>query len=148
MNLSSFAGKIGDWPSDGRVGLPLSYFVKRGCLIDCRGPLTISASSIWGIGVKVLTESHDICAGPGKLGRVIPYGVRVDAGAWIGSYAVLAGCWIGEGAIVAAGSVVRGQTVAPGVIVAGNPARVVARWDGRQWAYLPAEESGFWRELT
>jgi len=77
----------------------------------------------------------------------VPYGVYVEDGAWIGSHSVLAGCRIGAGAIVAAGSVVRGQTVAPGVMVAGNPARVIARWDGARWEYVDAAECGYARGL-
>lgn len=133
MNMAHLAGRTAPLPLT--VGLPWSYFAKRGCFLDCRGPLVIDAKSWWGVGVRVLTESHDIAAGPGRMGATVPYGVTVEAGAWIGSFALLAGCAIGAGSIVAAGSVVRGQTVAPGVMVAGNPARVIARWNGERWAY-------------
>jgi serine acetyltransferase len=129
------------------VGLPAAYFEKRDICVDCRGPLQIDGTARIGFGVTILTESHDIGQGPGRIGPVVPYGVRIGAGAWIGSGSLLCGCTIGAGAIVAAGSVVRGQTVAPGVMVAGNPARVVARWDGERWVYLPASESGYEREL-
>jgi acetyltransferase-like isoleucine patch superfamily enzyme len=128
------------------VGLPLEYFAKRGITLDCRGPLVIDKASHWGFGVVVLTESHDIASG--QVGKVVPYGVTVDAGAWICSMSVLAGCHIGAGAVVAAGSVVRGQIVAPGVMVAGNPARVIARWDGERWVYLETSETGYMRELA
>ncbi len=130
------------------VGLPADYFKRRGITLDCRGPLVIDKRTTWGFGVVVLTLSHDIRGGPGPIGPVVPYGVRVDAYAWIGSCAVLAGCHIGEGAIVAAGTVVRGQNVAPGVMVAGNPARVIARWIGGKWEYVPGEASGYWRNLV
>jgi len=136
---------MGTWPST--VGLPKQYFNKRACFIDCRGPLVIDKTSKWGFRVTVLTESHNIEAGPGNLGAVVPYGVTVGAGAWIGSQALLAGCSIGAGAIVAAGTVVRGQTVAPNVMVAGNPARVIARWEGNKWEYLPAVHCHYEREL-
>ena len=129
------------------VGLPKEYFEKRGIVLDCRGPLVIDAKSVWGFDIRVFTQSHGILCGPGRLGPVGPYGVTVEEGAWIGSSAILAGCRIGAGAIVAAGTVVRGQDVAPGVMVAGNPARVIARWDGARWAYLPAEENGYARRL-
>jgi len=145
MKLNALAGRLGEWPPT--IGLPWSYFEVRGCFLDCRGPIRIDATSTWGLGVVVLTESHEIGAGPGRLGPTAPYGVEVDAGAWIASGALLAGCHIGEGAIVAAGTVVRGQDVAPGVMVAGNPARVIARWTGEQWEYLPSEESGYRRRL-
>lgn len=144
MNVSAPAVKLGNWPAT--VGLPWEYFQTRGCFMDCRGPLVIAESSSWGFCVRVLTESHDIRAWP-VLGRTIQRGVRVDAGAWIGSFALLSGCHIGERAIVAAGSVVRGQNVGPGVIVAGDPARVIARWHGGRWDYLPRAESGFTRYL-
>jgi maltose O-acetyltransferase len=145
MNLGPYAGKlIGELPPT--VGLPWNYFEKRSCFLDCQGPLAIAADSKWGYGVRVLTQSHKIDAWP-TLGPVIPYGVTVESGAWVGSFALLAGCWIGAGSIVAAGTVVRGQTVAPGVMVAGNPARVVARWNGEKWCDLLPEASGFGRDL-
>jgi len=144
MNLARYAGLIGELPAT--VGLPWEYFEKRGCLLDCRGPLTISALSQWGYRVTVLTESHDIRLWP-FLGPTEQYGVVVEECAWICSDVLLAGCKIGAGAIVAAGTVVRGQIVEPGVMVAGNPARVIARWAGQAWEYLPACESGFYQEL-
>ena len=129
------------------VGLPKEYFEKRGIVLDCRGPVVIDAKSAWGFDIRVFTQSHEIKRGPGTVGPVVPYGVTVDARAWIGSGAILTGCHIGAGAIVAAGTVVRGQDVAPGMMVAGNPARVIARWDGARWAYLPGDESGHRRRL-
>src|SRR3972149_2743320 len=105
-------------------------------------------NSYWGLLVRVITRSHDTHAGPGVLGQTIDYGVVVEAKAWIGSNSLLAGCRIGEGAVVAAGSVVRGQVVAPGVMGAGNPARVIARWSGTSWNYLPVETSGFETRLS
>ena len=143
MNLNQFAAHMGEWPKT--IGLSWEYFAIRGCVLDCRGPIEIDKGSTWGFGVRVLTESHDISFGPGVLGPVIARGVYVEPGAWIGSYALLVGCRIGAGAIVASGTVVRCQNVAPGVMVAGNPARVIARWDGKQWAYIV--DSGFGRKL-
>ena len=129
------------------VRRPRDYFVRRGIVLDCSGPLEIDADIHWGYLVMVLTRSHDISSGPGHVEAAIPRGVYVEAGAWICSGALLYGCRIGAGAIVAAGTVVRGQDVAPGVMVAGNPARVIARWDGARWVYLPEEVSGFRRRL-
>lgn len=90
MNLSAFSWRLGEWPAT--IGLPWEYFARRGCSLDCRGPLVIDGTSNWGLGVMVLTESHDISAGPGNLGPVVPRGVQVDAGAWICSYSLLVGC--------------------------------------------------------
>lgn len=144
MNLSHLAAVPKVLPET--VRLPREYLTRRGTVLDCGGPLVISAKSHWGYGVLVLTRSHDISQG--SLGAVVPRGVRVDDGAWICSRAVLSGCHIGAGAIVAAGTVVRGQDVAPAVMVAGNPARVIARWDGERWAYVASEVSGFNRRLA
>lgn len=141
MNLTGFSGKLGELPST--VELPWEYFALRGTFLDCRGPLGIARESIWGLRVTVLTRSHDISSG--VVGDSIDRGVWVEKGAWIGSGSLLVGCRIGAGSIVAAGTVVRCQNVAPGVIVAGNPARVIARWDGGAWNYLP--NAGFEREL-
>lgn len=113
------------------VGRPRAYFEKRDILVDCRGPVEIDRTARLGFGVVILTESHDVSRGPGRMGPVVPYGVRIGPGAWIGSGVLLAGCEIGAGAIVAAGSVVR----------------VIARWDGERWVYLPVEVSGYTREL-
>ena len=115
------------------VHLPADYFLGRGCFIDAKGPLEIAGDSTWGYGVRVLTRSHTIAGG---VGPVVPRPVIVERGAWIGSFALLYNCRIGEGAIVAAGAVVRSCEVAPRVLVAGNPAEVVARWDGTAWRYL------------
>jgi len=145
VDLSGYAGKQGPWPAT--VGLPWVYFARRGCFLDCRGPLIIDATSQWGFCVRVLTQSHDIRGGPGPLGQTKAYGVTVEADAWIGSWSLLSGCTIGAGSIVAAGTVVRGQTVGPGVMVAGNPARVIARWLDGSWHYEAEEISGYGRLL-
>lgn len=155
MNLARYAGRTGELPKT--VELPWDYFERRGILLDCRGPLVISGQSHWGFRVVVYTESHDMHEGPAceatgwQVGPTVPYGVTVEAGAWIGSESVLAGCHIGAGAVVAAGTVVRGQDVEPGVMVAGNPARVIAVWretHGQwKWVYLPEMVSGYERRL-
>jgi acetyltransferase-like isoleucine patch superfamily enzyme len=132
VNLSALGAILGKLPPT--VEHPAEYFLQRGCFIDARSPLEISGSSVWGFGVRVLTRSHDIAAG--SVGTVVPRPLTVEAGAWIGSFALLYNCTIGEGAVVAAGSVVRSCDVAPWVMVAGNPARVIARWDGQEWRHV------------
>lgn len=145
LNLSAQAATLGELPKT--VGRAWPYFRQRGCVLDTRGPLVIHATSRWGLGVRVVTRSHDIKTWP-ALGATIDRGVRVDEGAWIGSYSLLIGCHIGAHAIIAAGTVVRCQDVAPYTMVAGNPARVIARWQAGRWVYLPEEESGFGRVLA
>jgi len=145
LNLQALAVKTGPLPDT--VGRPWAYFEEKGIMLDTRGPLIIHKTSRWGLGVRVITRSHGIHEGPAIITPVIDYGVTVEADAWIGSYCILAGCRIGEGAICAVGSVVRGQIVWPRVLVAGNPARVIARWNGSAWVYLPVEESGYQTRL-
>lgn len=145
MNLSAFAARTGPLPDT--VKHPWAYFASRGIFLDTRGPLVIHGTSRWGLGVRVITRSHGIFNGPGILNPTIDYGVTVAEGAWIGSYSILAGCRVEAGAIVAVGSVVRGQVVGPDVLVAGNPARVIARWNGKAWIYLSGEESGYHTRL-
>jgi len=145
MDLSARASCLGVLPVT--VGHPWSYFEQRGATIECLGPLEIDKCSHWGYLVTVLTRSHDIVRGPSQLGPVVMCGVYVESGAWICSQALLHNCRIGMGSIVTAGTVVRGQNVGPHVIVAGNPARVIARWDGKQWVCLPGEQTGFYRRL-
>lgn len=146
MNISQYAGQIGRLAYPDKVGHPWGYFEMRGCFLDCRGPLVISDRSVWGFQVHVYTQSHEISEG--QIGPTRDYGVTVEEGAWIGSNSVLTGCTIGKGSIVACGTVVRGQTVGPGVMVAGNPARVIARWDGGRWIYEDEELSGYERMLV
>lgn len=139
MNLAALSAIRGELPPT--VHLPLEYFQTRGIVMDCKGPLEISAESHWGIGVRVLTRSHEF--GNSGPEAVVPRPVIVERDAWIGSYALLYNCRIGEGAVVAAGAVVRSCEVAPGVMVAGNPARVIARYSGGRWVY----EEPRWRRL-
>lgn len=143
MNLARRAAVPDPLPE--AVRLPRVYFERRGIMLDCSGPLEIHPETHWGYLVTVLTRSHDISHG--AVGVAIDRGVYVERGAWVCSGALLCGCRIGAGAIVAAGTVVRCQDVDPHVMVAGNPARVIARWDGERWCYLPGDESGFYRRL-
>jgi len=145
VDASHCAGSLAADMSIGLIGGPTlpetcghdwHYFQSRECIIDCRGPLIIDGTSVWGYKIQVYTQSHSVVKGPEQFGFKVEYPVTVKADAWICSGALLTGCTIGEGAVVAAGTVVRAQTVAPGVMVAGNPARVVARWDGTRWVYV------------
>ena len=128
---------LGDIPAT--CGHPAHYWQDRDCFVDCRGPLVIDPAAHFGYQVMLLTLSHAVSGGGFvAYSPCIPRGVRVDAGAFVGSRATLYNCQIGTGAIVAVGAVVRSQVVPPLVIVAGNPARIVARWDAArvQWDWV------------
>lgn len=117
------------------IGHPVKYYQDREIEIDCRGPLHISPLSNWGIGVRVITASHD----PDNFGDVVLRPVVVEAGAWVCSYAILYNCTIGANAIVALGSVVRSRDVPAGTMVEGNPARIIAWRTFGKWEYLPEQ---------
>ena len=129
--------RVGAWPET--VGHVEQYFLNR-------GGLTVAETSRWGVGVTVITQSHDTGDWP-IHGEIVDRPVIVRGYAWIGSRSILCGCDIGEGAIVATGTVVRCQNVAAYTMVGGNPARVIARWVDGEWAYLPADQSGYGRAL-
>jgi acetyltransferase-like isoleucine patch superfamily enzyme len=114
------------------IGHPVEYFTDREVELDCRGPLHISPLSDWGIGVKVITASHQ----PGNMSVVKYLPITVEAGAWVCSYAILYNCHIGENSVVALGSVVRSRDVPGGTMVEGNPARIIARLVNDKWEYL------------
>ena len=110
------------------------YFMERFCFIDCRkggGKLIISAESHIGIGVKILTSSHDIR--DGGFGVMIPKNIQIEKEAWIGSFSILYNCTIQEHAVVGVGSVVANQVVWPYTMVAGNPAIEIARFYNGKW---------------
>lgn len=129
MNVAAGVAVLGDIPKH----INRDDFLTRACFVDARGGLEIGQNVTFGFGVKILTRSHEIDGG--EVGDVNARPVKVDDNAWIGSYAILYNCTIGAGSIVSVGSVVRSCSIAPGVIVAGNPAEVIARWNGERWCY-------------
>jgi acetyltransferase-like isoleucine patch superfamily enzyme len=113
------------------LGHPPEYYADRDIQIDGRGEIHISPSSNWGVGIMVITASHD----PDNFGAVVYRPVVVKDKAWICSGAMLYNCTIGEGAIVAAGCVVRSRDVPDWTMVEGNPARIIARYIDGMWIY-------------
>lgn len=124
---------LGDFDRQ-KIGHSRQHFIDRGILLDCRGTVEISATSMWGYCVTVLTGSHD----PVKWGKVVYKSVVVEDGTWICSNVLLFNCRVGEGSLVASGAVVRSRDVPPWTMVEGNPAKIVARYDraGRRWDYF------------
>lgn len=127
---------MSDWPST--VELDRGYFAARRVELDTRGTLEISRLSHWGFDVKVITLSHPMTdeIASAMTHPVVDRPVIVKPHAFICSGVQLYNCIIGEGAVVVFGAVVRSAEVKPNVMVAGNPARVIARWDGERWNYV------------
>ena len=118
------------------VGVSLGMLELHGVDLDCRGTLIIHKDSVWGFWIKVITLGHETNEGVNMTAPPVDRPVIVDKDAWICSCAQLYNCHIGEGAIVTFGTVVRSQEVKPYTMVAGNPARVIAHWDGQDWVYV------------
>lgn len=133
------------------IGHPESYFAMRYMWLDCRGPLTISSTAVFGFCVKIITRSHVMDGGEFDV-HVVDKPVRIDDGAQVYSFSLLYNCHIKHHAVVACGSVVRNMTVEPWTMVEGNPARIVKYWDGEKWVKnqwlmrLKDDESG-WEAL-
>lgn len=63
--------------------------------------------------------------------------VEIGPGAWLGVGATVCGpVRVGQNSVVGAGCVVT-TDVPDFCVVAGNPARIVRRWDGEEWRWLP-----------
>ncbi len=126
------ASIMGDFEAQ-NIGHPREYFVNRGICLDCRGPVRISAGSMWGFYVLVLTGTHRL-----SNRDVVYRPVTVEAEAWIASNATLFNCHVGRGAVVAAGSVISGRNVPPYTMVEGNPAQIVAYRNrySEEWLYF------------
>jgi len=112
-----------------------------GCLIG-RGSAIVGHFSVdigddvfTGMNVYITDQNHGYEGLDEPIGRQMPSDVpvRIGAGSWIGSGAViLPGADIGEHVVVAANAVVRGE-VPDRCVVAGVPARIVRRHDGEVW---------------
>ena len=116
------------WGPAERIHVDDSAVLNDALLNTVSGSITIGPHAFFGHRVSVITGTHDTaCRGEARQ-RAVPQDgrdVHIEAGAWVGSGAILIGpCRIGADAVVGAGAVVIGD-VAPATIVAGVPARVV-----------------------
>jgi len=107
----------------------------RGTAIVGHFSIDIEDDVYMGMNVYVTDQNHGYEDLDQPIGRQKPRedAVRIGAGSWIGSGAViLPGAQIGRHVVVAANSVVRGD-IPDRCVVAGAPARIVRRHDGTQW---------------
>jgi acetyltransferase-like isoleucine patch superfamily enzyme len=122
--MSSF-GLIGGANASSRLVIGADCFINCNCVFDAAAPIEIGERVSLGEGVLITTSAHAVDHPARRAGSLEPRPVRVGAGAWISSRAVvLPGVDVGEGAVVAAGAVVT-REVPPHTMVAGAPAHVV-----------------------
>lgn len=99
--------------------------INRQCVIENADRVTIGRQCGIGIGVKIITTSHDASNPAVRAGDGLWAPVTIGDGVWIGSGAIiLAGVRIGDGCIVAAGAVVNRDCEAH-QLYGGVPARPI-----------------------
>jgi putative colanic acid biosynthesis acetyltransferase WcaF len=92
--------------------------------VYCLDNITIGDKVCVGLGVKLITGTHDITATNFQL---VIKPIIIHSGAWIANFAtILPGVVVGEGAVVGACAVVT-KNVEPWTVVAGNPAKVIKK---------------------
>lgn len=93
--------------------------VQWGSFIDCRGGVVIGDNVDITMGVKILSEYHNIDS---KDYKTVSQGVKISNYAVIGSFSlILPGVHIGEGTVIGAGSVVS-KTTESYSLYCGSPA--------------------------
>ena len=103
--------------------------ISQGCFLQVRGRVSIGDDVIFGPGVKVFSENHNIedDTVPIREQGVTRIGVIIEDGVWLGAgCTILDGVSIGKNSVVAAGSIVT-KSVGAELVVAGVPARVIRK---------------------
>jgi acetyltransferase-like isoleucine patch superfamily enzyme len=96
--------------------------VSHGCYLENRAHIAIGDGCALGMGVTVLTATHDIGGRERRAGPFTALPVTVGDGTWVGARSVvLPGVTIAPGCVIAAGSVVTADTEPDG-LYAGVPA--------------------------
>ena len=112
------------------IAIGRGSFVNVGCVFDNSSRIEVGAECRIGMGVMLLTSSHELGPHERRAGELETGPIRIGDGCWIGARAVLLpGVTVGDGCVIAAGAVVR-EDCAPDTLYAGVPARAVRRLDG------------------
>lgn len=116
--------KIGDNVTIGAYGF-----------VNAAGNVTIGDHVLCADKVNIVAENHgyaDINT-PIRNQPCIPGEIVIGEGCWLGiNVTILAGTVIGKNCVVGANSVVKGH-YDDFCVIAGNPAKVVKRYDGKEW---------------
>lgn len=115
-------------------------YIGHGLRLTAVGGVVIEEEAMLADGCYVSDTNHvyeDVSQPIKRQGLRDGRRVVIGRGAWLGIGAVVCGdVRIGENAVVGARSVVT-TDVPDRCVVAGNPARIVRRWDGSDWVWLP-----------
>lgn len=97
------------------------------CFIGVRGKVTIGNDVIFGPGVRIFSENHNISnvSLPIRKQGAVRQDVYIGDDVWVGSNTIiLSGVNIGKGAVLAAGSVIT-KDITEYSIAAGVPAKII-----------------------
>ena len=115
-------------------------YIGHGLRLTAVGGVEIGEEAMLADGCYVSDTNHvyeDVTEPIKRQGLRDGRKVVIGRGAWLGIGAVVCGnVRIGENAVVGARSVVTSD-VPDRCVVAGNPARIVRRWEGDRWEWLP-----------
>ncbi|HEX4866498.1 MAG TPA: acyltransferase [Acidimicrobiales bacterium] len=115
-------------------------YIGHGLRLTAVGEVVIGAEAMLADGCYVSDTNHiyeDVTEPIKRQGLREGRRVEIGPGAWLGIGAVVCGnVRVGRNAVIGARSVVTSD-VPDFCVVAGNPARIVRRWDGDRWDWLP-----------
>lgn len=112
-----------------QISIGARSFVNRGVFIDALAPVDIGSNVAIGMGVYIVTSSHEIGSTQRRAGTSQARPVVIADGTWVGARAlILPGATIGAGTVIAAGAVVAGKCE-PDSLYAGVPAKLIRRLD-------------------
>jgi maltose O-acetyltransferase len=115
----------GVWFGSRRMTIGSGTYINRNCMFNTSAPISIGANCSFGMGVLVVTSTHDIGSAIKRAGAARNEPVVIGDGCWLGArVTILPGVEIGPGVVVAAGSVVTSDLPA-NAIYAGVPAKLV-----------------------
>jgi maltose O-acetyltransferase len=119
----------GCWFGGTDISIGAESTMNTGVFLDNLAPIRIGEQCAIGIGVMILTSSHDIGPATRREGTKHRAPVIIGDGCWLGSRAVvMPGVTIGPGCVIAAGAVVT-KDCAPNGLYAGVPARRIRDLD-------------------
>lgn len=115
----------GCWMNTARVTVGDRVFINARFTVDGFETVTIGDECWLGVGVTVLTSSHEVGDASRRAGSITSRPVTIGSGCWLGAgVTVLPGVTIGPGCVVGAASLVTRDLPGDGLYV-GSPARLV-----------------------